>query len=508
MPEEPSQSSEDAGNLNPDKVAADVQSEDFEGKLARSAVAEPLLSEARKEPDREFDVIIELNLDHAGGREESRTAVRDKVKELGGKLVLATRSEHPFVFAVLTGAAVLKLAEQDSARDRQKRLIYRIWKDDEIQGFLTESLRTIKADAARVSFSATGRNIVWAVIDSGIDGSHPHFKEHKNLELTAPLQHFDYVADTQDPAAGSGPAKLVDGKGHGTHVAGVIAGITVPKTTQSVMQVRARQQSQEVAWDATKLTDTVAGVAPETKLVCFRVLDDNGSGRASRIIAAIEEILRVNDYGRRLLIHGVNISLGYWFNPEWFACGQSPLCTAVNRLVRSGVVVVVAAGNSGYSQTQTFKNMSPVSAAGQMVSIHDPGNADLAITVGSAHRNMPHIYGVSFFSSKGPTGDGRRKPDLVAPGEKIISCATGKLLADTNVKVKDKSAYFVESSGTSMAAPHVSGAIAAFLSIRSEFIGEPEKIKRIFMKSATDLDRDARFQGAGLVDLMRAIQSI
>ena len=61
------------------------------------------------------------------------------------------------------------------------------------------------------------------------------------------------------------------------------------------------------------------------------------------------------------------------------------------------------------------------------LTINDPGNADLAITVGSTHRDMPHVYGVSYFSSKGPTGDGRLKPDLVAPGEKIISCATGML---------------------------------------------------------------------------------
>ena len=61
------------------------------------------------------------------------------------------------------------------------------------------------------------------------------------------------------------------------------------------------------------------------------------------------------------------------------------------------------------------------------LTINDPGNADLAITVGSTHRDMPHVYGVSYFSSKGPTGDGRLKPDLVAPGEKIISCAAGTL---------------------------------------------------------------------------------
>src|SRR3712207_9368856 len=63
------------------------------------------------------------------------------------------------------------------------------------------------------------------------------------------------------------------------------------------------------------------------------------------------------------------------------------------------------------------------------MTINDPGNAALAITVGATHRDMPHTYGVSYFSSKGPTGDGRLKPDLVAPGERITSCAAGKALA-------------------------------------------------------------------------------
>ncbi len=139
------------------------------------------------------------------------------------------------------------------------------------------------------------------------------------------------------------------------------------------------------------------------------------------------------------------------------------------------------------------------------VTINDPGNADLAITVGSTHREMPHVYGISYFSSKGPTGDGRMKPDLVAPGEKILSAATGKVIKE---KADGQECEYVEDSGTSMAAPHVSGVIAAFLSIRREFIGYPEKVKEIFCQNATDLKRDRYFQGAGLIDLMRAIQSV
>jgi subtilisin family serine protease len=118
---------------------------------------------------------------------------------------------------------------------------------------------------------------------------------------------------------------------------------------------------------------------------------------------------------------------------------------------------------------------------------------------------MPHVYGVSYFSSKGPTGDGRMKPDVVAPGEKILSAATGQLLKD---RAEGKQCEYVEDSGTSMAAPHVSGVIAAFLSVRREFIGEPERVKEIFLGAATDLKRERSFQGAGLIDLMRAIQSV
>ena len=147
-----------------------------------------------------------------------------------------------------------------------------------------------------------------------------------------------------------------------------------------------------------------------------------------------------------------------------------------------------------------------VFSAGMALTINDPGNADGAITVGSTHKEMPHIYGVSYFSSKGPTGDGRAKPDLVAPGEKIISCAAGATREDIKEKAGD--CDYVEDSGTSMAAPHVSGVIAAFLSIRREFIGQPEKVKEIFLSTATDLNREKYFQGHGLVDLMRAIQSV
>src|SRR6185437_15525079 len=147
---------------------------------------------------------------------------------------------------------------------------------------------------------------------------------------------------------------------------------------------------------------------------------------------------------------------------------------AVNRLVRSGVVVVVAAGNTGYG---TLKSVQRITSTGFAMSINDPGNAELPITVGSTHRDMPHRYGVSYFSSKGPTGDGRAKPDMVAPGGRILSCAAGAFREKIRAK-RDVTGPvdYVEYSGTSMAAPHVSGAIAAFLSIRPEYIGQPDEV--------------------------------
>ena len=127
-------------------------------------------------------------------------------------------------------------------------------------------------------------------------------------------------------------------------------------------------------------------------------------------------------------------------------------------------------------------------------SITDPGNAQSVITVGSTHRRQPHTYGVSYFSSRGPTGDGRLKPDLVAPGEKIYAP-----ICDGEFETLE---------GTSMAAPYVSGVAAMMLARFSEFIGDPVRVKQILCNSATDLGREPNYQGHGLVDALRALQSI
>jgi serine protease AprX len=336
-------------------------------------------------------------------------------------------------------------------------LLYKIWLNHRVRALTCRSTSTIKSDAALTAFRASGKGITWAVADSGI-APHSHFDTYDNLELPPGLAHRDFTG---------ADSPLTDEFGHGTHVAGILAG-------QSILDAGQR------------------GIAPEARLISLKVLGLNGEGEVSDILAALDHIQQVNDYGRRLLIQGVNLSLGYEFDPEWFACGASPLCVQVDRLVHSGVCVVVAAGNSGYGP-----NSSCVA-----LTINDPANSELAITVGSTHRDRPHSYGVSYFSSKGPTGDGRRKPDLVAPGERIVSCAS-PVKAPAGV---DWRTAYVEDSGTSMAAPHVSGAIAALLSVRCEFIGKSQAIKEILLASATDLRRDPHFQGSGLLNLFAALQ--
>ena len=99
--------------------------------------------------------------------------------------------------------------------NREDRAIHHIWPDFPLKPLINKSISTVKADAAHNSFAAGGAGIVWAVIDSGIDENHPHFTKYKNLELTPPLEHRDFTG---------GDAPLEDVKGHGTHVAGIIAG--------------------------------------------------------------------------------------------------------------------------------------------------------------------------------------------------------------------------------------------------------------------------------------------
>ncbi|RVH05447.1 peptidase S8 [Sinorhizobium meliloti] len=411
-----------------------------------------------------------------------------------------------YVFGKLKKSTIVRLSNWTMGPgDRSSRIIYKIWRDHKLERCVYESVRTIKCDAARISFAAAGKGIVWAVADTGVSSKHPHLKTLGTLELPGGLFHYDFTV-SHAKQADSSEAALTDTDGHGTHVAGIIAGrtsATENPLSDGISKILVR--SYEEGEDGTSIPverpheSVISGLAPYCKILSLKVLASAEEGEVSNLLAAIGFIQRMNDYGRTIKIHGLNLSLGYAFNPEWYAAGQSPLCVEIDRLVRSGVFVVTAAGNGGYGSVMQYSGA--VERASHAGTIVDPGNAALAITVGSTHRDRPHRYGISYFSSKGPTADGRMKPDLVAPGERIISC-------DAREPPINGIARFREDSGTSMATPHVSGAIAAFLSARSEFVGQPETVKEIFMNEATDLKRRPEYQGAGLIDLMRTLQAV
>lgn len=490
--------------------------------MMRSIVTEPLLSRVQSaKPDEKFDVIISLNELFSGGIDAAMAFVKERAKDW--KVPYATSSHY--LFACLTADQILKLAAEARSliRDNGPKgtVVYRIWEDTSISVTINKSAITIKSDAALRSFAARGEGIVWAVLDSGIKGDHPHFKcpdsPHgpiDTLNIAAPLQHMDFTPLQNGP--------LVDEFGHGTHVAGIIAGCWKSKDPNGdlVAGTELRNEADNKPIPRREVLHSISGIAPACKIVSLKVVADRnvstepkqaaGQGKVSWVLLAIDKIQQWNQYGKRILIHGINMSLGYDFDPRWFACGHSPICVEVNRLVKCGVSVVVSAGNGGYTSTITAQNKAEAHYSD--ISITDPGNADLALTVGSTHREMPHLYGVSYFSSRGPTGDGRMKPDLVAPGERIVSCAAGleaqKYGSAKDAAGNDVPALYCEQTGTSMAAPHVSGAIAAFLSVRGEFIGEPERVKEIFMENTIDLKREPKFQGSGLLDLMKVLQAV
>lgn len=387
----------------------------------------------------------------------------------------------------------------------------------------TESIRTVKGDAARTLFAIDCSKLTWAVLDSGIDGAHPAFAGPDGASRVTATYDFGAItrildrrnarddafrAETarqlSDHAASqerrddliwqaansylANPAtadwKAIEAlvrrdrperprNPHGTHVAGILGGYW------------------EKPRPGGKAKVMVDGICRDINLVDIRVLGDNREQTEFAVICALQFVRYLNTRTASRAIDGVNLSLSIPHDVLSYACGKTPVCLEADKLVAEGTVVVAAAGNNGY---QSFRLAAGGVYDGYAVaSISDPGNTESVITVGSTHRFAPHTYGVSYFSSRGPTGDGRAKPDLLAPGERITSAVPG---AATDTM-----------DGTSMAAPHVSGAAALLMARHRELRGEPATIKAILCENTTDVGRIADFQGHGLLDILRALQS-
>jgi hypothetical protein len=405
-------------------------------------------------------------------------------------------------------------------------LVYTISLNRRANHAIARSVPAVKADAARSLFAVNCSDIVWAILDSGIASDHPAFldKDKKEGGQSRVKRILDFtrirdivsidnlratprrterakrlLGDNPNPSMSQGEAEeslrrlaqaARDGRSinwelvepfieippeaqplsnHGTHVAGIIGANK----------------------DTDPNADAANGMCPDIKLYDFRVLSRTLGETEFAIIAAMQFIRYINERNSYITIHGANLSLSIPHDVRNYACGRTPICNECERLVNSGVVVIAAAGNRGYQNFETKDGLYESYAA---FSVTDPGNADGVITVGATHRYWPHTYGVSFFSSRGPTGDGRLKPDLVAPGERIRAPFPDGAWGDLD--------------GTSMAAPHVSGAAALLLARYSELVGQPRRIKSILCDSATDLGRERTFQGRGMLDVLRAFQSI
>lgn len=457
----------------------------FGQMIAPFVVAKDLVEdlENARTADRR-QVLIQLVADDAAGDadlEDAARAIEARIAELvtaGGGDPADARVDRLRRFV----AAELTRGEVEALRSDHRRLsIKAVWRNGAKRALIAQSTHTVQAHPANTAYGADGRGIAWAVLDTGIRADHPHFARTR-LGRNVVAAQYDClgVGPPRRLLPGEPDFADLDGNGHGTHVAGIIAG-----------EFTAAEGTEPRAF---------RGMAPAARLYGFKVLDDEGRGSDAAIIKALDEVARINEAAGRLVIHGVNLSLGGNFDPSVYGCGHTPLCEEVKRLWRQGVLTVLAAGNEGYA---VLRGEAGAIQANLDLSIGDPANLEEAIAVGSVHKTNPHTYGISYFSSRGPTADGRAKPDLVAPGERIVSARHDWRPSRNPVPPLDS--LYVEMSGTSMAAPHVSGVLAAFLSQRREFIGEPDRVKRILMAGCTDLARDRYMQGAGLANLVKML---
>ena len=305
-----------------------------------------------------------------------------------------------------------------------------VYPDHQVHATLDESVPLIGAPTLWAMTDPQGRpvrgqGIRVAVIDTGIDYTHPDLGGCFGSGCKV-AGGYDFVNDDPDPW---------DDNGHGTHVAGIIAA-----------------------------NGSVTGVAPEATLYAYKVLDADGSGWNSDIIAALERAVdpdgnpATNDG-----VHVINLSLGGPGSPD------DPLGQAVDAIVDAGVVVAVAAGNSGDGY----------------FTVESPGNARKALTVGASTKTDE----VAVFSSRGPVYWGwLLKPDLLAPGVAIRSTVPDGGYEAWN--------------GTSMATPHVAGGAALLRQLHPEW--PPERVKAVLMNTAQDLSVSVLLQGAGRVFLPRA----
>jgi len=384
----------------------------------------------------------------------------ERVADLGGKV---TRSyEHLDMRAITIPATSLEELAVDENVDWLSL-------DDDISSTSLASREAANVPAAgSMNSGYSGSSVGIAVLDTGIS-------KHGDLDDSM-LQYSFLNGAYPEPQIINGEivafndSAREDKFGHGTHVAGVLSG------------------------SGTDAEDEYKGSATGAKVLALQVLDKDGGGSMSDVMAALDWLLT---YGSYFDIRVVNLSLGKGISES---NTTDPLVTAVENLWDAGMVVVVAAGNEGFSGSMT---------------VTSPGNSRKVITVGSltdsaTGSDFSDDY-VSSFSSRGPTiGDYVLKPDLLAPGNRVVASIPGnsKLAKALTGRVKSckKSGCgddYLEMSGTSMATPLVSAAAALMLDKDPSLT--PATVKARLMRSARKLDADPSEAGAGLLDVEAAL---
>ena len=316
----------------------------------------------------------------------------------------------------LRGAAVLEVAGGQLEAITSDPDVAHISGDARVQRMIATTTEATGAPQVWTGVAGlrgyTGRGIGVAIIDSGV-------AEHTSLR--------GHVVAALDFTGKKGTA--VDKFGHGTHVAGIVAG--------------------------TDSGGEYSGLAPGAHIVSLKVLDGDGAGSTSDVINAIDWAI---DHKGQYALRVINLSLGH---PVFESYREDPLCLAVQRAVDAGLVVVAAAGNLGKTE-----DGRPIVGA-----VISPGNSPAALTVGALNAGATVQRSddvVAAYSSRGPTAiDGVLKPDLAAPGSRIVAAAApGSYLVQTypDRVVSGRGANaFIQLSGTSMAAAVVSGATALLL---------------------------------------------
>jgi serine protease AprX len=355
--------------------------------------------------------------------------------------------------ALVPDSALTRLAARSEVR--------RVALDRQVAGTMERTGAAIGAAWVNEELGYDGTGVGVAIIDSGVANWHDDLGSQR-------VAHFvDFVSDL--PVAH-------DGYGHGTHVAGIIAG-------SGYDSAGARR-----------------GIAPGATLVVLRVLDETGEGHISNVIAAIDYAV---EHRAEFNIRVINLSVA---SGVYESFTTDPLTLAARRAVDAGIVVVTAAGNHGQTAHGTVQHGG----------ITSPGNAPWVLTVGATDHRMTAARGddaVAGFSSRGPTLiDRGMKPDLVAPGVAIES------LADANSTmyalhpasrlwgtVDTATPPYVSLTGTSMAAPVVAGTIALMLEANAALT--PNLVKALLHYTAETRTRfSLAAQGAGFLNARGAVQ--